>query len=596
MKRKKCDIGKLLMEYLTRDQIAALLDVLFSTGDMDQYADRFKKVDPDMAETVSEVLEMDYDKGSKPSFGRIASDQRIIEHWNSLWSHWNTAVLDVGDEEGSYAVQDAHWEPPYFDGSLLADDLDQVAGDMLSLIDDVYDLVENPDLFSDALDEINSNISSYPEWMSVEYGDGCILEKNATLCVLKWLWLSSHKVARPGKAFLDKVYEIEDHCNMAGLDENWCVDFFAELPDVVCREIYECFINDDRRDSLGNIHSMWHTIHHLYEERFDSGAYLETCRKHLARNWRYGQPLIDDAVDKEDYQKAELLLEKTFSSFLGREDRTTWYPETSLLLDERRYYYENNKEEISGLLKSWTNVSEKLGNTKRNAASKFQSVAFGVPEDWDAVIGEYGKHQNPEAKSTIDSLFSHWQTEMARRSLRYVINDTVSSDTWVHWLIEAELDSTGKREWFMEKLNAWLAHLKKDRSVFEREWRWLARLTRDLPESSKLKKQYPTFFKIVLPEDSEASLLSKVRRRGLEKIDAGSCLSNAMDVWKDCLHYIIPDPAHSYRSNYTNHAQWMKALYELNRNAYDVMLAQWQEKHKLRRNLWRDMKNYSLPV
>lgn len=108
MKRIKRDIGKLLMESLTTDQIAALLDVLFSTEEMDQYADKFKKADPDMAETVSKVLKIDHDKGRKPSVVRLASDQRTIEHWNSLWSHWDTVVLDVGDEEGRYAVQEAH--------------------------------------------------------------------------------------------------------------------------------------------------------------------------------------------------------------------------------------------------------------------------------------------------------------------------------------------------------------------------------------------------------------------------------------------------------------------------------------------------------
>ncbi len=55
---------------------------------MGQYADKFKKADPDMAETVSKVLKMDHDKGRKPSVVRLASDQRTIEHWNSLWSHW----------------------------------------------------------------------------------------------------------------------------------------------------------------------------------------------------------------------------------------------------------------------------------------------------------------------------------------------------------------------------------------------------------------------------------------------------------------------------------------------------------------------------
>ncbi|MCK4488219.1 MAG: hypothetical protein KAU38_15855 [Desulfobacterales bacterium] len=596
MKKVKHHTGKLLVESLTTDQIAALLDVVFSTGDLNRYAERLKKADPDMAETVDKILRTDNHKTGKSQVVRLASDQRTIEHWNSLWSHWDTLVLDVGDEEGKYAVREAHWEPPYFDGSALADDLDRIASDMLRLINDVYDLVEDPDLFSEALDEIDSNISSYPEWMGVEHSEGCTLERNATRCVLKWLWLSSQQDAHPGKAFLDKVYDIEDHCDMVDMDKNECVDFFAKLPGEVCREIYECFKDDGDRYNLDNVYSSWHRINLFYEERFDSAGHLETCRKHLGRNWRYGRPLIDDAVNQGDYQKAESLLVETFSSYLGRADNAAWYPEKSLLLDERRYYHEGNREDVSGLLESWAKVSKKLGDTKRKAASEIQSVIFRAPEDWDAVIGEYKKQRKPQVKKVIDPLFAHWQTEMARRSICYDMDARVSSDTWIHWLIEAELSATGKKKWFMEKLNTWLASLKKNSNAFGKQWHLLARLTKDLPESSKLKKQYPTFYKIVLPEDHETSLLGKARCSGLKKMNAGTCLSTAMDVWKNRLRHIVPDPAHSHKSDYTHHAQWMKALHELSHEAYDGVLAKWHKKHKRRRNLWRDMQSHSLPV
>lgn len=596
MKKVKYHTGKLLVESLTTDQIAALLDVVFSTGDLNRHADRFRKADPDMAETVDKILRTDDDKTRKRPVVRIASDQRTIEHWNSLWSHWDTLVLDVGNEEGKYALQEAHWEPPYFDGSALADDLDRIASDMLRLINDVYDLVEDPDLFSEALDVIDSNISSYPEWMGVEYDEKSTLGANVTRCVLIWLWLSSQNHALPGKTFLDKVYEIEDRCNMVGLDGDECVDFFVKLPGEVCREIYECFKDDGDRYNLDNVYSSWHRINLFYEERFDSAGHLETCRKHLGRNWRYGRPLIDDALNQGDYQKAESLLVETFSSYLSRAGKAAWYPEKSLLLDERRYYHEGNREDVSGLLESWAKVSKKLGDTKRRAASEIQSVIFRAPEDWDAVIGEYKKQRKPQVKKVIDPLFAHWQTEMARRSILYDIDARVSSDTWIHWLIEAELSATGKKKWFMEKLNTWLASLKKNSNAFGKQWHLLARLTKDLPESNKLNKQYPTFFKIVLPQDYETSLLGKARCSGLKKMNAGTCLSTAMDVWKNRLRYIVPDPAHSHKSDYTHHAQWMKALYELSHDAYDSILAQWHEKHKRRRNLWRDMKSHHLPV
>ncbi|MEA1977672.1 MAG: hypothetical protein U9N80_07195, partial [Chloroflexota bacterium] len=303
-----------------------------------------------------------------------------------------------------------------------------------------------------------------------------------------------------------------------------------------------------------------------------------------------------DAVNSGNYQEAETLLEKTFSSYLGKKDNATWYPETSLLLDERRYYHEDNREDVFSLLELWANVSKKLSNSKRRAASEFQGVIFRAPEDWDAVISNYKKQRNQETEKAINSLFAHWQNEMARRSIGHFMDDSVSSDTWIHWLIEAELDVTRKRAWFTEKLNAWLTHLKEDRSAFGNLWPRLARLTKDLPGSSKLKGQYPGFFKIVLPEDSEASLLGKARCKGLQKMNAGHCLSAAMDVWKNHLSHIVPDPKAVYKSNYANHAQWMKALYELSHESYDSVLADWREKHKRRRNLWRDMKSNGLPI
>jgi hypothetical protein len=84
------------------------------------------------------------------------------------------------------------------------------------------------------------------------------------------------------------------------------------------------------------------------------------------------------------------------------------------------------------LLELWANVSKKLGNSKRSAVSEFQGVIFRAPEDWDAIISNYKKQRNQETKETIDSLFSHWQTEMARRSIGLFMDDSASSDTWIH--------------------------------------------------------------------------------------------------------------------------------------------------------------------
>jgi hypothetical protein len=70
----------------------------------------------------------------------------------------------------------------------------------------------------------------------------------------------------------------------------------------------------------------------------------------------------------------------------------------------------------------------------------------------------------------------------------------------------------------------------------------------------------------------------------------------AMDVWKEHLHLIVPDPANTYKSDYTDHAFWRKAVHELNQKTYNALLSRWRKKHHRRRNLWRDMKAVGLAV
>jgi hypothetical protein len=171
------------------------------------------------------------------------------------------------------------------------------------------------------------------------------------------------------------------------------------------------------------------------------------------------------------------------------------------------------------------------------------------------------------------------------------------SDSWVHWLIEASLDPKKKKEWFLGKLNGWLNDLKKDKKIFKKQRHCLARLTSDLPDSKRLVQKYPVFYKTALPAEASADdLLGSFRCSGLKKMNAGPGLLVAMDVWREYLYLIVPDPADAYKSDYTDHAAWCKAVHELNQNTYTALLSRWRKKHNRRRNLWRDMKAIGLSV
>jgi hypothetical protein len=307
--------------------------------------------------------------------------------------------------------------------------------------------------------------------------------------------------------------------------------------------------------------------------------------------------LVDDALNRKEFQEAERWLENTFSSFLERKRQGIWYPELSLLISQHEYYMEEGQEEVADLLLIWSKVSSKLGDLQRGAAAQLQGVIFRLTADCEAVIKEYKRLINPKVKKTIDPLFEQWKTEMAERSFSHYMDVPPVSDSWIHWLIEASLDPKKKKKWFWGELNRWLSELKKDKKTFKKQWRWLARLTSDLPGSKTLEQKYPVFCKTALPEEAFSDdLLGKFRCSGLKKMKAGPSLLLAMDVWKEHLHLIVPDPANAYKSDYTSHASWCKALHELNQKTYNAIISKWRKKHNRRRNLWRDMKAIGLPV
>jgi len=598
MKEKEITMGKLLLESLTTDQIACMLEVVASSGNLKNLVDDFMRADPDMAATVDEILKAARTKTGGKNKSRPVSHKRTMEYWNSLWRHWYEVIAEVGNEEGKYAVQDHHWEAPYFDGSYLASDLEPIARDMLGLIDDVYPSVDDPELFAEALESIEAGISSYPEWMGAEYGEPCELEKDATRCVLKWLWSGLQHEPHSGIRLFEKVYEIEQSIELVYMNQIALVDFFVNLPDESCREIYGYLRDDETHEiDLNNVFSPWHQINHVYQSRFDSSRHLETCRNHLDQNWQYGRPLIDDAISRKEFLEAEQWLVKTFSSFLGKKRKSKWYPESTLLLDQMDYYIKDGQEDLAALLLVWSKVSLKLGNSQRRAAAQFQGAIIRLPEDCETLIQEYKRVIRPNTKKTIDPIFNQWKTEMANRSFsRHLVAPSVS-DSWVHWLIDASLDPKKKQKWFSNKLNGWLNELKKDKRLFKKQWHWLARLTSDLPDSKRLVRKYPVFYETALPAAaSKNDLLGSFRCRGLKKMNAGLSLNVAIEVWKEHLHLIVPDPANAYKSDYSDQAAWCKALHELNQNTYKALVTRWRKKHNRRRNLWRDMKAIGLSV
>ncbi len=271
-KKSKADnsnIGKILIDCLTKEQLAQLLDFLIDIGNISGYKKKLKELSPDLAETISRVFDLRTEKNkSVPILERLVSDEKNLENWSLLWDEWKSIVSEVGDEEGEYVIQEKHWEAPFFDGYALAEDLEKIGEEMFPLIEQTYALVKQPELFFEAIEELDSEISSYPGWMG--NNDGCLLGKKVSQCVLKWFWLSTQKNAQPGTKLLNRIFELEDKYENVYLDEAAKVSFFSELPETICREIYELLKSSKFEKSVNDTYSAWHKINHIYKGKFDS--------------------------------------------------------------------------------------------------------------------------------------------------------------------------------------------------------------------------------------------------------------------------------------------------------------------------------------
>ena len=610
MKKNTVNIGSRLLEAITKEQVTKLLDIVFSQGDVDRWQDGIRKADPDLAATLARLL--DSEEGRNPSApdGKTEkklkitmSEGRLLERWRDLRRRWNETIAEVGDEDGRYAVHEHHWEEPYFDESSLANDLETIAGEMLPLIDDVYALINEPDLFRDALEMISEAIADYPEWMGVEYEEGCTLGKNTTRCILKWSRLAAGEGPEAGIALLEMVHRMIATDEKVFLDADTCVSFFAELPDPCCREIYSCLAANAETYELQMVHSIWRRVGDLYEERFNPAKYLKTCGRFLSENWKYGPPLIAAAVERGDYEQAEAYLEETFASLLRPGDGKTWQPELSIPKAFFYSYPREYSEIISKLLDTWADVSLRLDNPLRRAAAILQGAVQRNPDDWDKIVGEFRKISDPSAREVLHPLFVQWQDMAARGSLSYHrLSVDPAAAAWIHWLLEADLDRETKADWFRDKLGCWLEQLCTSSNtaaaaVFKAQWPWLARLTKDVAGAEVLAADYPNFAKTVLGADrDDQPLLDKGRQSALRRMAPPVDLPMLLGIWADHLAAIVPDPSSARSSRYTEQADWMTALCEVSRGAYDRLVARWRKEHKRKTSLWRDLQARQLPV
>ena len=587
--------GRKLLAALTEEQIERLLDVVTSTGALEKLDEPLRAIDPDLAQTVRALL-------NPPDTVRVASpqgavsDQKALETWNELWGEWESHVSEVGDEEGEYAVREREWDPPYFDSTALTDDLEKVAQPMLEWLDRVFPLDNEPELFADALKEIDENIAHCPEWM--QGGDEfCELGPQATTCVLRWTWRASEGLQARGQEFSRRAHHLRVEYKRVGLNDEACFRFFAALPEQWWQEIHAELSQEEYAEVRRDTRSVWHRIHHFLEQRYDPKAHLESCEAHLPDDWHYGEALMKDALERKDYSGAGRWMERTFASFLRFSEDEVWRPEDSLLPHARHSYYGTaSSEDAVELLNQWESIAKRAEERGRAAACQLQRTVLASSADWPEVLQAFEEFpQQGGAQKVAEKLFTQWRDRTAEECAYGIEPKEQPGDSWVCRLLETRRAPAMHKQALLDHLDVWRECFQAHASFFEKQWRSLALLTRVLANAPDIKARFPTFHEQVLaPSIGLNAKLEESLREALGFLRVGVVELDPMPIWEKHLHTLVPTPG-TNGSCYREQALWMKALSELNRTAYDKLLAQWRVVYGRRRNLWAEMKGLQLP-
>ena len=104
------------------------------------------------------------------------------------------------------------------------------------MLEPVSGLIDDPELFMKAADEIEDNIRSFPEWMGVE--DCCELGAHTTICLLEWTWGTMERKEMSTQQFLERVLKLDNDATYLHLNKEASLDFFAGLPENVRARVY----------------------------------------------------------------------------------------------------------------------------------------------------------------------------------------------------------------------------------------------------------------------------------------------------------------------------------------------------------------------
>jgi len=598
-------VGESIFAALTPDEIAQILDFLFTALTPDARQQLLDHLPPDTRQTLEGILTSPVAAGrAEAASTPPVSLAKLAQLWAELWRAWDGVVSEAAQENGTYIVQEAHWEPPYFDSVTFIEDLEHVAAKMLPLLPTAFENSFDPNLgFAEALRDAEEEVSSaLPEWIPIV--DGLYLGRHLTACVLQWEWLLTLAEDENAFDFAQYIREWESAFSHVHLDSGTVIDFLMQLSEAQQRTLFDGLTAHQAsptwKQPLENLRSPWHAFYMHGIERYAPERYLDHLRPTISQRWQNGLPIIASCIAQENYQDSLTVIEETLAALLHtRPGETSWTPEASLLFSRigTRYGDADHPESPSVLLQYYQQTARALDQFQRASALELQLIAFDHFCDWQIMFQAFAEITVPE--ETRQALFQSWQHHLIEQatpsSSNFVYRQTASDIWWLHWLIESIVDSHKGPLWFQQALTQWLTSLPGKRLAVDEDLGYLRLLTKDTMNLDDRRiARYPIFYQVVIAPRELASPDDASRQAYLQQYGPDDLWDQLMTYWQAQLHRWVPDPKLAQQSNYTGHARWMEALRELAPQSYETLLSQWRVDHRRRRNLWQAMDKLGL--
>lgn len=596
------DLSVRLLAALTQQEIAQLIDALFGVLSLELQKQAIAHLPPDTQQTVKQILAPPHTvESTQATAAQTVSRVKQAQTWSELWQAWDVLVWEASQEEGKYIIQEAHWEPLYFDTYTFIEDLEGVAKNMLPLIETAFEHQFRPDRgFVSALLSAESEVSrGIPDWMEIT--EGLDLGRCLTTCVLKWEWLNAQPEGHDAFHFVRRIRQSELEFWQIELDSNAVLDFFTQLSEADQQCILTGLTTDREtsiwKSTLDNAHSHWHHLYLHVIQQHAPERYLDNLRETISQQWQNGLPIIEELLAHQNYAESFAVIQETFDALLkAKRGDASWTPESSLLIATLGSYYEGEQGNVKTLLHHYQQTAQGLNQAERANALEIQQIALDQWFNWSTLFKAFA--EIPLSASTQQALFSSWRDYVERRSKPrtwgYGTVKTVAT-WWVPWLIDSITDPQKGANWFQQKISQWVANLPGDKTQLGENYDLLRLLTKDLTEiQNKGQSSYPQFYQVVIRPKEFSTQNNQSRREYLQQYALVDLLDQVMNYWKTHLHHFVPKPESARKSDYTEHAHWIAALKELSPQNYDTLLAQWRTDHQRRSNLWKAMKQLGL--